>query len=74
MRLTPGPECLEDNAIWKGFQFKFQLTFQLYNYAPFFKRILYRVTRNFMKEMVAVVEYRHILGCLFDDDGRVLSL
>jgi len=27
-----------------------------------------------MKECVAVVEYRHIMGCLFDDDGRTLSL
>lgn len=27
MRLSPGPEDREDNKIWQGFQFKFQLTF-----------------------------------------------
>ena len=27
-----------------------------------------------MMELVAVVEYRHILGCLFDDDGNTLSV
>ncbi len=27
-----------------------------------------------MKEMVTVVEYRHILGCLFDDDGAKIPL
>ena len=27
-----------------------------------------------MIELVAVVEYRHILGCLFDDDGRTLTV
>lgn len=74
MILSPGREEREDNLIWQGFQFKFQLTFQLYNYAPFFKRVLYRVSRDFIEEMVTVVEYRHIFGCLFDDDGRTLTL
>lgn len=27
-----------------------------------------------MQEMVTVVEYRHILGCLFDDDGVKIPL
>jgi hypothetical protein len=27
-----------------------------------------------MKEMVTVVEYRHILGCVFDDDGKTIPL
>ena len=74
MLCNPGPEVREDHHVWKGFQFKFQLTFQLYNYKPFFERILYKVTREFMKEMVTVVEYRHILGCLFDDDGNSIPL
>ena len=74
MRLKPGPEDREDNKIWQGFQFKFQLTFQLYNYKPFFERILYRVSRDFIKELVTVVEYRHIFGCLFDDDGKTIPL
>ena len=74
MLLTPKPEEREDKAIWNGFQYKFQLTFQLYNYYDFFKRILYRVTRDFMNENVMIIEYRHIFGCLFDDDGNTLSL
>ena len=27
-----------------------------------------------MMELVTVVEYRHIMGCVFDDDGNILSL
>ena len=27
-----------------------------------------------MYEMVTVVEYRHIMGCLFDDDGNTIPL
>ena len=27
-----------------------------------------------MREMVTVVEYKHILGCLFDDDGNTIPL
>lgn len=48
MALKPPASAREDNAIWKDFQFKFQLTFQLVNYKPFFERILYRATREFM--------------------------
>ena len=74
MQLKPPASAREDHLIWDGFQFKFQLTFQLYNYKPFFERILYRVTRDLINEMVTVVEYRHILGCLFDDDGNQIPL
>lgn len=27
-----------------------------------------------MMELVTVVEYRHIMGCVFDDDGNMISL
>lgn len=74
MLLKPPAEARTDHAVWGGFQFKFQLTFQLYNYVEFFERILYKVTREFMRELVSVVEYRHILGCLFDDDGNTVPL
>lgn len=74
MGLFPPKSAREDHAIWKDFQFKFQLTFQLYNYKPFFERILYRVSSDFIEEMVTVVEYRHIFGCLFDDDGNKIPL
>ena len=74
MICRPKPTQRTDHAIWQDFQFKFQLTFALYNYKPFFERILYRVTRDFMREMVTVVEYKHILGCLFDDDGNTIPL
>lgn len=35
---------------------------------------MYRVSRDFINEMVTVVEYRHIFGCLFDDDGNTIPL
>ena len=45
------------------------LTNQLYNYASFFKKILHHVSMNYIEEMVTVVEYRHIFGMLFDEEG-----
>ena len=74
MRLKPDNSVREDHGIWDGFQFKFQLTYQLLNYVPFFKRVLYKATREFMRETVTVIEWRHIFGCLFDDDGTPLPL
>lgn len=74
MVCNPNDALKTDHAIWAGFQFKFSLTFQLYNYKNFFERILYRVSRDFIQEMVTVVEYRHILGCLHDDDGNTIPL
>ena len=49
------------------------LTNHLYNYGSFFKKILMKVTLDYIDEMVTVVEYRHIFGMLFDEDG-VISL
>jgi hypothetical protein len=59
----------EDHLIWKEFQPKFSLTFQLYNYADFFERILHKTCSKYIKEMVTVVEFRHIFGCVFDEQG-----
>jgi hypothetical protein len=65
------PACPEDHGIWADFQPKFMLTNHLYNYAAFFKKILHHVTMNYIEEMVTIVEYRHIFGMLFDDDGPI---
>jgi hypothetical protein len=61
----------EDHGIWKDFQPKFMLTNQLYNYAEFFEKILLKVSKNYIKENVTVVEYRHIFGFLFDENGPI---
>ena len=74
MALRPPSNIKEDHAIWKDFQHKFAITFKLYNYKPFFERILYTVSRDFVREMCTVIEYRHIFGCVFDDDGNVIPL
>jgi len=63
------PTCPEDHGIWADFQPKFMLTNHLYNYADFFERIIYRSSKNYVKEMVTIVEYRHIFGFLFDEEG-----
>ena len=74
MELKPAYEMREDHAIWEGFQDKFSLTFELYNYKPFFERILYTVSRELVREMCTVIEYKHIFGCVFDDDHKMISL
>jgi len=45
------------------------LTNHLYNFKPLFEKILYRSSKNYVKEMVTLVEYRHIFGFVFDDNG-----
>jgi hypothetical protein len=49
------------------------MTYELYNYARFFEMILYRASKNMIKQVVTVIEWRHIFGMVFDEDG-VLSL
>lgn len=49
------------------------MTFELYNYAKFFEMMLYRTSKNLIKQVVTIVEWKHIFGCVFDEDG-VLSL
>mmetsp|Transcript_20185 Transcript_20185/g.24936 ORF Transcript_20185/g.24936 Transcript_20185/m.24936 type:complete len:87 (-) Transcript_20185:716-976(-) len=74
MELRPPASTREDHAIWQDFEPKFGLCYNLYHYKPFFERIVYKVCRDFMLEMVTIVEFRHIAGGVFDDDGRQLSL
>jgi len=45
------------------------MTYELYNYHTFFEAILFRVSKNLIKQMVTVVEWKHIFGMVFDDDG-----
>ena len=72
--LKPPKNVREDHMIWQGFQHKFSLTFQLYNYVEFFEKILYRVSKDMINELCTVVEYRHIFGCLHDDDQNTVPL
>lgn len=46
----------------------------LYNYAEFFEKILFKVFKVFIKEMVFVLELRHIFGMVIDDDGAPIGL
>ena len=36
-----------------------------------FFEILLHVSLRYIKEMVSIVEYRHIFGMVFDDDGPI---
>lgn len=59
----------EDHGQWIDFQPKFMLTYELIHYADFFEQCMYRVCSDYIKELVCVVEFRHIFGMLFDDNG-----
>ena len=52
----------------------FDLCFDLTHYVPFLEKIIYRVSRDFISEMVTVVEFRHLIGGVFDEAGRMISL
>lgn len=45
------------------------LTLELINYAKFFEMILYRVCKDMIKQSVTVIEWKHIFGMVFDEDG-----
>ena len=45
------------------------MTYALYNYAQFFEQIMYRVSSNLVKQCVTIVEWKHIFGMVFDDEG-----
>ena len=47
------------------------MTYELYNYAQFFEMILYRVCKNLVKQCVTVVEWKHIFGMVFDEEGTI---
>lgn len=74
MELRYDAEVLEDHNVWQGFQYKFMLTTDLYHYKPFFEKVLYRVCKNFIREMVTVIEFRHIFGMVFDDYHKPIPL
>jgi cobalamin biosynthesis Mg chelatase CobN len=46
----------------------------LYNFKPFFEKIVYNVTRSYLRETCTVIEYCHIFGEVFDDEGVMISL
>jgi len=50
------------------------LTCDLYNYVEFFEKIFYKVCKVFIKEMVFVLELRHIFGMVIDDDGNSIGV
>lgn len=47
------------------------LTMELYNYADFFERILIKVCQGLIDQIVTVVEWKHIFGMIFDEDGPI---
>lgn len=66
--------CQESHPIWMQFQPKFMLTLELYNYHEFFEKILFKVCKLFLKQMVTVLELRHVFGMMIDDDGNKLTV
>lgn len=49
------------------------MSYELYNYAKFFEMILYRCCKNLVKQCVTVIEWKHIFGMIFDEEG-IISL
>lgn len=57
----------ESETIWQKFQFKFIATDDLYNYKPFFTRIVRHVFETCVAENVFLVELKHIFGFVFEE-------
>lgn len=56
------------------FQPKFMLTCDLYNYKEFFEKILLKVCKLFIKQLVFILELRHIFGMISTDTQRSISI
>jgi len=50
------------------------LTLELYNYHEFFEKILFKVCKIFIKQLVFILELRHVFGMMIDDDGKKLTV
>ena len=50
------------------------LSIELYNYHKFFAEMLYRVCKNCIKQVVTVIEFKHIFGCVFDADHKPIGV
>ena len=46
----------------------------MYNYAKFFEEILYRTLKDCIKQVVTIVEIKHIFGGVFDDDKKPIGV
>jgi len=64
----------ESEEIWDLFQFKFIMTNDLYNYAPFFERIVMKIFETCVEEHIYICELRHIVGFVFDDQRNSIDL
>jgi len=50
------------------------MTNDLYNYAPFFERIVTKVFNVCIDENIFICELRHIFGFVFDDDWKSIKV
>jgi len=69
--LKAGVETQEHHEIWKYFQPKFMLTYELYNFDDCFERLLEFVCEALVQQNVMVIEWKHIFGMVINDDGPV---
>lgn len=52
----------------------FSYLLDLYNHVDFFEKIFFKVCKVFIKDMVFVLELRHIFGMVIDDDGNAIGV
>ena len=64
----------ETHKIWMNFQYKFTLTMQLMNYYEFFEYFLSKILITFLEQHVVIIEFRHIFGCVIDDEGNPIGV
>ncbi len=67
-------ESQESQQIWDIFQYRFLMTNDLYNYAPFFERIVTKIFEEAIAEHIYIVELRHIVGFVFDDQRNSIEV
>lgn len=44
---------------------------ELVNYAQFFEMIIYRASKNMVRQTVSIIEWKHHVGHVFNEDGPI---
>ena len=72
--MVPEESQYEDQSLWAAFKVKLKMTNSLFCYDEFFERILHKVCREYVRELVTVMEFKHELGTLYNQNGDKLSI
>ena len=65
---------METAKVWQAFSSKIMCARILYNYYLFFEQVILNLFQSLINENVIIVEIRHVLGRVLDDNEKFMSV